>query len=305
MGCRASRYSACSLPIVPVPVLLLCVFERTCFRFEGNLVVTCDGPISRDTTTMFQLPKTPHRPAAQNRLPPSPRRKRLRNNHPSRSPPRLRGSKVYRRRAPRLRPALTSFAQDESPAIDSNDSPDASYEITNPSSPLDRYNSTRKTAYKQLMIDCAPSPPKLLSSSTSGYHGQPNHTATGPRSQRGAASVPKRTRFAPPEEVDDGVFFSSDPAPSTSLGLFGYLHPIIFCVGPVTIPAPKIRKNSAHTLPPLSFALDVDALDLPSPYYRFHPDSTTDDLPTSLSHPAYPTSLAHRAVGPAFAYYIN
>jgi len=254
---------------------------------------------------MFQLPKTPHRPAAQNRLPPSPRRKRLRNNHPSRSPPRLRGSKVYRRRAPRLRPALTSFVQDASPANDSNDSPDVSYEITNPSSPLDRYNPTRKTAYKQLMIDCALSPPRLLDSSTSGCHGQPNLTATCSGSQREAASVPKRAMFAPPEEVDDGVFFSGDPAPSTSLGLFGYIHPVIFCVGPVTVPTPKLRKESAHTLPPLSFALGVDALDLQPPYQRFQPDSTTDDLPTNLSHPSYPTSPALRAGGPAFAYYIN
>jgi len=254
---------------------------------------------------MFQLPKTPHRPTAQNMLPSPPRRKRLRNKHPSRSSPRLRGSKVYRHRAPRLRPALTSFAQDASPAVDPNDSPDVSYELTNPSSPLDRYNPTRKTAYRQLMIDCAPSPPNLLSSSTPGNHSQSKHTATTSRSQGNSASVSKRTKFAPPEEVDDGVFFSSDPVSSTSLGLFGYLRPNTFCAGPVTIPTQKPRKKSAFTLPPLSFALDVDTLDLPSPYYRFQLDPTTDDLPTRLSHPAYPSTLAHRADGPAFAYYIN
>jgi hypothetical protein len=254
---------------------------------------------------MFQLPKTPHRPTAQNRLPPSPRRKRLRDKHPSRSPPRLRGSKAYRRRAPRPRPALTSFTQDASPAIDPNDSPDVSYEITNPSSPLDRYNPTKKTAYKQLMIDCALSPSKLLSSSVSGNHGHSKHTATNSESRRKATSARGRTEFAPPEEVDDGVFFSSDPTPSTSLGLFGYFYPITLYVGPVTTPAPKLPTKSAHTLPPLSFALDVDALDLPSPYYRFQPETTTDDLPTNLPYPAYPTSLPHRADGPAFAYYVN
>jgi hypothetical protein len=254
---------------------------------------------------MFQLPKTPHRPAAQNRLPPSPRRKRLRDKHPSRSPPRLRGSKVYRRRAPGPRPALTSFTQDASPAVDPNDPLDVSYEITNPSSPLDRYNPTRKTAYKQLMIDCAISPSKLLSSSTSGGHGQHKHTVTGSKSRRTTTSIPKRTKFAPPEAIDDGVFFSSDPASSTLLGLFSDLYPITFCVGPVTIPAPKPSKGSAHTLPPLSFALDVDALDLPSPYYRFQPDSTTDDLPANLPYPAYPTPLPCHLDGPAFAYYLN
>ena len=253
---------------------------------------------------MFQLPKTPHRPTAQNRLPSPPRHKRLRDKHPSRSPSRLRGSKVYRRRAPRLRPALTSFAQDASPAVDSNDSPDVSYELTNPSSPLDRYNPTRKTAYRQLMIDCPPSP-NLLSPSTSGDYSQFNPTATASGSQRNPFSASKRTKFAPPEEVDDGVFFSSDPIPSTSLRLFGYLRPNTFCVGPVIIPTQKLRKKSAHTSPPLLFALDVDTLDLPSPYYRFQLESTTDDLPTSLSYPTYSSSLAHRADGPAFAYYIN
>ena len=254
---------------------------------------------------MFQLPKTPHRPTAQNRLPSPPRRKRLRNKHPSRSPPRLRGSKVYRHRAPRLRPALTSFAQDASPAVDSNDSPDVSYELINPSSPLDRYNPTRKTAYRQLMIDYTPSLPNLLSSSTPGNHSQSKHTATASGSQKNSASVSKHTKFVPPEEVDDGVFFSSDLDPSTSLGLFGYLCPNTFCAGPVTISTPKLRKKPAFTLPPLSFALDVDALDLPSPYYRFQLDPTTDDLSTSLLHPAYSSSLARRADGPAFAYYIN
>jgi hypothetical protein len=254
---------------------------------------------------MFQLPKTPCRPAAQNRLPPSPRRKRLRNNHPSRSPPRLRGSKVYRHRAPRLGPALASFAQDPSHAVDSNDSPDVSYEFTNPSSPLDRYNPTRKTAYSQLMTDWIPSPPNLLSSSTSGNHGQSKHTAPASASQKNSPSVSKRTKFAPPEEVDDGVFFFSDPVPSTSLGLFGYLCPNTFCAGPEIIPTPKLREKPAYILPPLSFALDVDTLDLPSPYYRFQLDSTTDDLPTSLPYPAHSRSLAHRADGPAFAYYIN
>ena len=255
---------------------------------------------------MIQPPKTPHRPAAQKRLPPSPRRKRLRNKHPSRSPPRLRGSKDYRRRAPRLRPALTSFAQDASPAADPNDSPDVSYEITNPSSPLDRYNPTRKTAYRQLMIDHAPPPSKRLDSPTSDDHRQSIHTPNSSKRRGIAASPPKRTKFAPPEEVDDGVFFSSDPALSTSFGQFGYLHPIIFCVGAMTIPAPNPQKKSAYTLPPLSFALDVDALDLPSPYHRFHPDSATDGLPTNPPYPAsYPIPLAHRADGPAFAYYIN
>ena len=254
---------------------------------------------------MSQLPKTPHRPATQNMLPSPPRRKRLRNNHPSRSPPRLRGSKVYRRRAPKLRPALTLFAQDASPAVNSNDSPDAFYEMTDPSSPLDRYNPTRKTAYQQLMIDCAPSPPKLLSSSTPGNHGQPKDTPTDSGFQRKSAAFSKRTEFAPPEEVDDGVFFSSDPAPSTSFGLSGYFLPITFCVDPATTPASKLRKRSARTLPPLSFALDVDVLDLPSPYYRFQLDSTTDNLPANLPCPAYPTSLAHRADGSALAYYIN
>ena len=252
---------------------------------------------------MFQLPKTPHRPAVQNRLPPSPRRKRPRNKHPSRSPPRLRGSKIYRRRA--LRPALTSFAQDASPATDPNDSPDVSFEMTNPSSPLDRYNPTRKTAYRQLMINYNPSPPNLLSSQTSGDHSQSKRTVPGSRSQTNSALVPRHSKFAPPEEVDDGVFFSSDPVSSTSLGLFGNLRPNAFCADPVAIPTPTLRKKSAHTLPQLTFALDVDALDLPSSHYRFRLDTTTDDLPTSLSHPAYPTSLARRADGPAFAYYID
>jgi len=166
---------------------------------------------------MFQSPRTPRRPAAHNLLPPSPRRKRLRNQHPSRSPPRLRGSKDYRRRAPRLRPALTSFTQDASPAVGPNDSPDASYEITNPSSPLDRYNPTRKTACKQLMIDCAPSPTNRLGSPTSGDHAQSKHTAKRSGRRGKAASVPERAKFAPPEEVDDGVFFSSDSTPSKSL----------------------------------------------------------------------------------------
>jgi len=169
---------------------------------------------------MLQSPRTPRRPAAQNLLPPSPRRKRLRNHHPSRSPPRLRGSKDYRRRAPRPRHALTSFTQDASPAVGPNDSPDASHEITNPSSPLDRYNPTRKTAYKQLMIDFAPSPTKRLSSPTSGDHAQSIHTAKRSGRQWKATSVPKHVKLAPPEEVDDGVFFSSDPAPSR---LFSWL----------------------------------------------------------------------------------
>ena len=254
---------------------------------------------------MFPSPRTPRRPAAQNLLPPSPRRKRLRNKHPSRSPPRLRGSKDYRRRAPRLRPALASFTQDASPAVGPNDSPDATYEITNPSSPLDRYNPTRKTAYKQLMIDCAPSPTKRLSSPTSGNVAQYKHAANGSEHRGKAFSTPKRTKFAPPEEVDDGVFFSSDPATSTLFELLGHRHPVIFSVGPATISAPTPEKNSPYTLPPLSFALDVDALDLPSPYYRFRPDSAANDSPTNLPYPAYPTPFAHRADGPAFAYYLN
>ncbi|KAF9653773.1 hypothetical protein BDM02DRAFT_1675995 [Thelephora ganbajun] len=254
---------------------------------------------------MFQLPKTPHRPTTQNRLPPSPRRKRFRNEHPSRSPPRLRGSKVYRRRVPGLRPTFSSFTQDASPVIGSNDSPYVSYETMNPSSPSDRYNPTRKTAYKQLMIDYAPSSSKLLSLSTSGNHGQSKHTETGSGSQRKVTSGPKRTKFLPPEKVDDGVFFSSDPASSTSLGLFGYLHPITLRIGPVIIPTLKHQKEPAHTSPPLSFALHTDALDLPSPYYRFQADSTTDDHSTNLPHPTYPISLAHCADEPAFAYYTN
>lgn len=190
---------------------------------------------------MFPLPKTPHRPAAQDRLPPSVRRKRLRNKHPSRSPPRLRGSKVYRRRAPGLRPAPVSFTQDASPAVDSNDSPDASYEM-NPSSPLDRYNPTRKTAYKQLMIHYVPS---FSSSPTSGNHSQRKRTSIrGSLSQSEAVSVPKRTKFAPPEEVDDGVFFSSDPIPSTLFGLFGYLRPITLCSRPRVNSCQKTRNGT-------------------------------------------------------------
>ena len=254
---------------------------------------------------MFQLPKTPRRPAAQNRLPPSLHRKRLRNKHPSRSPPRLRGSKAYRRRAPGFRPAMPSFIQDASPAVDPIDSPDVPYGITSPSSPLDRYNPTRKTAYQQLMTDCAPSPIKWLSPSTSDYHGQSEHTTKDSRRLEKTTSASKRAKFPPPEEVDDGVFFFGDPAPSTSLGLFGHLHPITLYVGPVTTPAPKPQKKSAHTLPPLSFALDVDALDLPSPYCRFQPDPTTGDLPTNLNYPAYPALPLPRAEGPAFAYYIG
>jgi len=254
---------------------------------------------------MFQLPKTPHRPAAQNRLPPPPRRKRLRDKHSSRSPPRLRGSRVYRHRAPRLGPALTSFAQDASPAIDPDRSLDVSYEITHPSSPLDRYNPTGKTAYNQLMIDCAPSPSKLLSSSTSGNHDQSKRTAMGSGSRGKSIPVSKRGKFAPPEEIDDGVFFSRDPAPSTSLGLFGCHHPITFFVGPIAIPAPKPPKESAYTLPPLSFAMDVDALEFSSPYYRLQPDPTAYDPPTDLPRPVYPISPPRRADGPAFAYYIN
>ena len=254
---------------------------------------------------MFPLPKTPHRPTAQDRLPPSVRRKRLLNKHPSRSPPRLRGSKAYRRRAPGLRSTPASFARDASPAADSNDSPDVSCEITNPSSPLDRYNSTRKTAYKQLVIHYVPSPSKLLDSSTSGNRSQHKRTPVGSGSQREVVSVPKRIKFAPPEEVDDGVFFSSDLIPSTLFRLFGYPRPITLCVGPVVSPARKLTKESAHTIPLLSFALDVDVLDLPPPYYRLQADSTTDDLLTNLPHPTYPTSLADRADGPAFAYYIN
>ena len=256
---------------------------------------------------MFQLPKTPHRPTAQNRLPPSPRRKRPLSKRPSRSPPRLRGSKAYRRRVPRFRPAPASLAQDASPAADPNDSPDVSYEMTNPSSPLDRYNPTRKTAYKQLMIDYVPSSSKLLSSFTPGNHGQPkrNRSSTSSVSRSQALSVPKRTKYALPEEVDDGVFFSSDPTPSRSLRLFGYPKPIGFCTDPVKTPAPKLTNKPAQTISPLSFALDVDVLDMPSPYYRFQADSTTDDLPTHLPCPMYPASLARRADGPAFAYYIN
>ena len=254
---------------------------------------------------MFQLPKTPHRPTAQNRLPPSPRRKRLRNKHPSRSPPRLRGSKAYRHRVPKLRPAPASFTQDASPTTGPNDSPDVSYEMTNPSSPLDRYNPTRKTAYRQLMIDCASSPIKWPSSSTSGNYGYSERTANDSEPRGKATSAPKRTKFPPPEEVDDGVFFSSDPAPSTSPRLFGHLHPIIFYVDSVTTPAPRPKKKSARILPPLSFALDTDALDLPSPYCRFQPNSTTDDPPTNPTYPAHPAFPFHRADGPAFAYYIN
>ena len=180
-----------------------------------------------------------------------------------------------------------------------------SYEMTNPSSPLDRYNPARKTAYKQLMIDCAPSPTMRPGSSTSGNHRQPKHTAKGSGCRGKATLAPKRSKFLPPEEVDDGVFFSSDPAPSTSFGLFDYLHPITFCVGPATIPAPEPQKTPAYTLPPLSFALDVDALDLPSPYFRFRPDSTADNHPTNLPYPTHPASLTHRLDGPALAYYIN
>ena len=253
---------------------------------------------------MFPLPKTPHRPTAQDRLPPSVRRKRLRNKHPSRSPPRLRGSKVYRRRAPGLKPASASFTQDASPAADSNDSPDVSYEMTNPSSPLDRYNPTRKTAYKQLMIHRVPSS-KLLNHSTSGNYSQRKRASIESGSQSEAVPVPKRTKFAPPEEVDDGVFFSSDSIPSTSFGLFGYPRPITLCVGPVITPPRKLTKNSAHTIPLLSFPLDVDVLDLPPPYHQLQTDSTTDDPLTNLPHPTYPTSLANHADGPAFAYYNN
>lgn len=155
------------------------------------------------------------------------------------------------------------------------------------------------------MIDCAPPPTKRLRSPTSGNHAQSKHTAKDSGRREKAASAQKRAKFAPPEEVDDGVFFSSDPTSSTSFGLFGSLHPITFCVGPVTISAPKPPKKSSYRLPPLSFALDVDALDLPSPYYRFRPDSTADDLPANLPYPAHPTPFAHRADGPAFAYYIN
>lgn len=254
---------------------------------------------------MFQLPKTPHRPAAQNRLPPSPRRKRLHNKHPSGSPPRLRGSKPYRRHSPRSRPAFASFTPDASPAVDSNNSPDAFYEIKNPSSPLDRYNPTRKTAYKQLMINYVPSSSKLLSSSTSGNHDQRKRTLTGSGSRGRAVPVSKPIKFSLPEEVDDGVFFSSDPAPSTSLGLVGVPHPIIPRTGPSVTPSPRLTKNPAHVTPPLSFALDLDVLDLPSPYYRFQAGSITDDLPTNLPYPKYSTSLAHRADGTAFAYYAN
>ncbi|KAF9788186.1 hypothetical protein BJ322DRAFT_613977 [Thelephora terrestris] len=254
---------------------------------------------------MFQLPKTPHRPAAQNRLPPSPRRKRLLSKRPSHSPPRLRGSKVYRRRAPRSRPAPAYLAQDASPAAYPDDSPDVTYELTNPSSPLDRYNPTRKTAYKQLMIDYVPSSSKLLGS-TSGNHGhfKPTRASTSSVSQIERVSIPKRTKFAPPEEVDDGLFFSGGPTTSMSLGLFGYPKPTGSYSGPVKTPTSELAKKPAYTIPPLSFALDLDVLDMPSPYYRFQADSTTDDLPTHLPCPMYPTSLA-RADGPAFAYYIN
>ena len=254
---------------------------------------------------MFPLPKTPHRPTAQDRLPPSIRRKRPHNKHSSRSPPRLRGSKVYRRRVPGLRPAPDSFTQDASPAANPNDSPDVPYEMMNPSSPSDRYNPTRKTAYKQLMIHYVPSSSKLLGPSTSGNHSQRKRSSIDSGSQSEAVSVPKRTRFAPPEEVDDGLFFSNDPISSALFGLFGYPQPITFCVGPVMTPAQKLTKEFVHTMPLLSFGLDVDALDLPPPYYRLQADSTTDDILTSLPHPAYPPSLAHRADDPAFAYYLN
>ena len=251
---------------------------------------------------MFQLPKTPHRPAAHNRLPPSPRRKRLCNKHPSLSPSRLRGSRAHHRCAPRIRPSPPSFTQDASPAIDSSHSPDVSYEITNPSSPLDRYNPTRKTAYKQLWIDCVPPSSELLIPSTSGNPGQLKIIQTDSRSRNKVTSAPRRTKFAPPQEVDDGVFFSSDPIPSTSLGLFGHPKPTAFCSGPVTTPA---TKKDGFTIPPLSFALDVDFLDLPSPYFRLQADSIAEDLPTNLPYSMFPTSLAHHADGPALAYYIN
>ena len=254
---------------------------------------------------MFQLPKTPHRPTAQNRLPPSPRRKRLRDKQSSRSPPRLRGSGIYYRRAPKPRPAPHLFTQDASPAVGSNDSPDVSCEIMDPSSPLDRYNLTRKTAYKQLMIDYVPSSFKLHSSPTSGNLGQPKRISVESRSQSGATSVPRRTKFAPPEEVDDGVFFSSDPVPSTLFRLFDRHKPIAVHPGPTITLAPKRTRHHAPTIPPLSFALDVDVLDLPSPYHRFQADSTTDDLPTNLHHLKYLTPLTHHAEGPALAYYIN
>ena len=255
---------------------------------------------------MFQLPKTPHRPVAQDRLPPSLRRKRLCNKHSSRSPPRLRGSKVYRRRAPRPRPAPASFTQDASPATSSNGSPDVTYEMPNPSSPLDRYNPTRKTAYNQLMIDHIPSSPNLLSFSTPDNHNKPKprRTPIDSRSEGKTTPVPKRTRFAPPVEVDDGVFFSSDPAPSTSLELSGYHQPIAFCPGPAKTPTKNYTKP-AHTIPPLSFALDVDVLDLPPPYFRFQADSTADDLSMNPACPTHSTPFARRADGPAFAYYIN
>ena len=254
---------------------------------------------------MFPLPKTPHRPAAQGILPPSVRRQRLRNKHPSRSPPRLRGSKVYRRRAPGLRPAPASFTQDASPAVHSNDSADVPYEMKSPSSPLDRYNPTRKTAYKQLMIHYLPSSSKLLNLSTSGDHNQRNRASMGSGSQREVISTPKRTKFAPPEEVDDGVFFSSDPILSRSSGLFGYHQPITPFAGPVVTPARKFTMESAHSIPLLSLPLDLDVLDLPPPHYRFQADSTTDDPLTNLNHPPYPTPFAHRADGPAFAYYLD
>jgi hypothetical protein len=254
---------------------------------------------------MFQLPKTPHRPTAQNRLPPSPRRKRLRDKHSSRSPPRLRGSRVYHRRAPKPRPAPDLFTQDASPAVGSNDSPDVTCETMNPSSPLDRYNLPGKTAYKQLMIDYVPSSFKLLSSPTSGNLGQSKYTSIEARSQSGAAPVPRRTKFAPPEEVDDGVFFSNDSIPSTLFRLFDRPKPIAVHPGPAITPTPKRRKQHTRTIPPLSFALDVDLLDLPSSYHRFQADSTTDDLPTNLHHLKYLTSLTHHAEGPALAYYID
>jgi hypothetical protein len=254
---------------------------------------------------MFPLPKTPHRPAAQDILPPSVRRQRIRNKHPSRSPPRLRGSKVYRRRAPKLRPAPVSFTQDASPAVGSNDSPDVPYELKSPSSPLDRYNPTKKTAYKQLMIHYVPSSSKLPNPSTSDSHNQRKRASMSSGSQREVASAQKRTKFVPPEEVDDGVFFSSDPIPSTFSGLFGHPQPITLYLGPSMTPARILTKESAHTMPLLSLPLDLDVLDLQPPYYRFQADSTTDDLLTNLHHPPYPTPLAHHADGPAFAYYID
>jgi hypothetical protein len=177
--------------------------------------------------------------------------------------------------------------------------------MTNPSSPLDRYNPTRKTAYKQLMIHYVPSSSKLLDSPTSGDFHQRKLASMGSGSRTKAVSVPRRTKFAPPEEVDDGVFFSSDPIPSTLFGLYGYPRPIKLFVGPVTTPARKLTKESAHTMPLLSLPLDLDVLDLPPPYYRLQTDSTADELFTNLPYPTYPTPLAHHADGPAFAYYIN